>query len=217
VTAAQSDRVIEAAASLPSAAGDFHIFETEDGPHLLLVDGSQIYQIDEALERRLRSARTAGGAALSRVLSEHGLSGPRFMGQRCNLGCTCCYAEGGSFGGAPRDMPWDIAAASVRRLMSDAKPGGRVNLAFLGGEPLVNRELVRQATELAVEVAAARKIAIGFSITTNGTLLNSTMGGRPSLQRQLLLTNTQKRSISDQSSDTVATVARLAVPPVRNL
>jgi len=190
VTVAQTDRGIEAAASLPSAAGSFHIFETEDGPHLLLVDGSQIYQIDEALERRLRSARTAGGAALSRVLSEHSLSGPRFMdgrplvdppmralslavAERCNLGCTYCYAEGGSFGGAPRNMRWDIAAASVRRLMSDAKPGERVNLAFLGGEPLVNRELVRRATELAVEVAAARKIAIGFSITTNGTLLNS--------------------------------------------
>ena len=50
-------------------------------------------------------------------------------------------------------------------------PGERVNLAFLGGEPLVNRSLIRRATALAARIAGERKIPIGFSITTNGTLL----------------------------------------------
>jgi uncharacterized protein len=49
--------------------------------------------------------------------------------------------------------------------------GERVNLAFLGGEPLVNRSLIRRATELAAGIAGERKTPIGFSITTNGTLL----------------------------------------------
>src|ERR1700712_4140037 len=96
--------------------------------------------------------------------------------ERCNLGCTYCYAEGGSFGGAARDMPWEVAEASVRRLFADAQEGERVNLAFLGGEPLTNRPLIRQATELAARLANETRVAIGFSITTNGTLLNADDG-----------------------------------------
>ena len=98
------------------------------------------------------------------------------VAERCNLGCTYCYAEGGSFGGTPRDMPWEVAEASVRRLFAEASPGERVNLAFLGGEPLVNRSLIRRATEFAAGLAGERKIPIGFSITTNGTLVTAEDG-----------------------------------------
>jgi uncharacterized protein len=69
-------------------------------------------------------------------------------------------------------MSWEVAEASVRRLLIDAEPGERVNLAFLGGEPLTNRPLIRRATEYAAQLAAERRTPIGFSITTNGTLLN---------------------------------------------
>ena len=178
-----------APAQLPSGP-DFHLFYTDDGPHLLLVDGSQIFKIDEELEQQLARAILSGQQAARSVLSEHSLGLTRFMGdeplvappvralslavaERCNLGCTYCYAEGGSFGGTPRNMPWEIAEASVHRLLAEAKTGERVNLAFLGGEPLVNRDLIRQATELAARLAGIRKIPIGFSITTNGTLLNA--------------------------------------------
>lgn len=172
---------------------DFHLLATEHGPHLLLVDGSQLFQIDEALEQRLRAAGTAGRQAARAVLAEAGLSMRRFVddeplidppvralslavAERCNLGCTYCYAEGGSFGGKPRNMEWEVAEASVVRLFADASPGERVNLAFLGGEPLVNRSLIRRATELAVRVARDKRVAVGFSITTNGTLLNADDG-----------------------------------------
>jgi hypothetical protein len=40
-------------------ADDFHLFETEDGPHLLVLDGSQIFKIDEELRQRLCAARAA--------------------------------------------------------------------------------------------------------------------------------------------------------------
>ena len=55
-----------------------------------------------------------------------------------------------------------------------ALPGGggeRVNLAFLGGEPLLNRGVLRAATERAYVLAAERGIDVTFSITTNGTRL----------------------------------------------
>jgi len=174
-------------------ARDFHLFHTDDGPHLLLVDGSQVFKIDDDLRRRLTAAATQGEQEVAGVLAEHGLGGKRFIGEeplvdpplralslavaeRCNLGCTYCYAEGGSFGGPARDMPWEVAEASVRRLFAQAQPGERVTLAFLGGEPLVNRPLIRRATALAAAIAGERRIPIGFSITTNGTLLTADDG-----------------------------------------
>ena len=72
----------------------------------------------------------------------------------------------------------------MRRLFAEASPGERVNLAFLGGEPLVNRTLIRRATELAAGIASERNIPIGFSITTNGTLAHP---GRWRLLRALWL------------------------------
>jgi uncharacterized protein len=177
----------------PTSAKDFHLFHTEDGPHLLLVDGSQLFQIDEDLGRRLAAAELDGADATQAALAEHGLGLKKFIGdeplenpplralslavaQRCNLGCTYCYAEGGSFGGPGQSMEWDVAEASVRRLFADAVPGERVTLAFLGGEPLANRPLIRRATELAAGIAVQRSVPISFSITTNGTLLTADDG-----------------------------------------
>jgi uncharacterized protein len=168
-------------------AADIHLFDTEDGPHLLLVDGSQLFKIDEDLGRRLAAAATDGRETVRAVLTQHRLGRNRFIGdepladpplralslavaERCNLGCTY-RAEGGSFGGAARNMPWEVAEASVRRLFAQVERGERVTLAFLGGEPLTNRPVIRHATELAVAIAGGRGVPIGFSITTNGTLL----------------------------------------------
>jgi uncharacterized protein len=172
---------------LPCAGKDFYLFDTTDGPHLLVVDGSQIFKIDAQLAGQLARIRREDGAA-SAVLARHGLGLKRFIAdepladppiralslavaERCNLGCTYCYAQGGSFGGAPHAMSWKTAEASIQRLFAGVKPGERVNLSFLGGEPLTNRSVIRRATELAAQYASDRDISISFSITTNGTLL----------------------------------------------
>src|SRR5262249_25932113 len=129
-------------------ARDFHLFHTAEGPHLLLVDGSQLFRIDDNLSRRLTAAAARGEQAVRAELAEHGLGRRRFIGddplsgpplralslavaERCNLGCTYCYAQGGSFGGPARNMPWEVAQAAVQRLFAEAKPGERVTLAFL--------------------------------------------------------------------------------------
>lgn len=44
-------------------------------------------------------------------------------------------------------------------------------LAFLGEEPLLNRSLVRECTELGQSLSEDTGIGVSFSITTNGTLL----------------------------------------------
>src|SRR5262249_60400583 len=93
--------------------------------------------------------------------------------ERRSLGWPSCPAQGGSSGGPGRAMPPAVAEAAVRRLVGDAAPGERVNLAFLGGEPLLNRELVRQTTELAADPPPPRGGPIGFSFPPNGTRLTA--------------------------------------------
>lgn len=171
-----------------NSPADLHRFETDFGPHVLIVDGSRIYAIDPELGHEIDTAASAGPEAVRHVMSAQGFSDQVFMreaelrdpplrslslavAQKCNLGCQYCYAQGGSFGGAEKEMPWPVAAASVQRLFDQARAGERVNLAFLGGEPLTHRALVRQATELAARIAAERGVPVGFAITTNGTLL----------------------------------------------
>jgi uncharacterized protein len=168
---------------------DLHLVDTEYGPHLLLANGSRIFAIPEALHDRLETAAVAGPSALADLLTAEGLAAGPFIdetaplrdpplralslavAQKCNLGCSYCYAEGGGFGGSPRAMSWSVAEAAVRRLLDGAAPGERCHLSFLGGEPLTNRAVIRRACELATELARTKGVAIGFAITTNGTLL----------------------------------------------
>lgn len=168
---------------------ELHLFATEYGPHLMLANGSRIFGLTDALAERIEAAALAGPSALDDLLSAEGLAAGRFIddaaplcepplralslavAQKCNLGCTYCYAEGGGFGGPARAMPWPVAEAAVRRLVEGAAPGERVHLSFLGGEPLTNRATIRRACELAAGLARAKGVAIGFAITTNGTLI----------------------------------------------
>src|SRR5258708_39103269 len=85
----------------PSARRDLYLFDSTDGPHLLLVDGSQIFKIDADLAGQLAVAQGDGTARA--LLAEHGLGLKRFVGdepladppvralslavaERCNLG-----------------------------------------------------------------------------------------------------------------------------------
>ncbi|MGO7860191.1 radical SAM protein [Rhizobium ruizarguesonis] len=92
------------------------------------------------------------------------------VAQKCNLGCTYCYAQQGTFGGSSTEMTDDVARAAVDQLLREAQ-GRPVTLAFMGGEPLVNRKTLHAATRYAAIQAAERRIPIGFSLTTNATLV----------------------------------------------
>ena len=68
-------------------------------------------------------------------------------------------------------MALSDALRAVDLLVGDAEPGARLNLAFLGGEPLVNRPTLQAAARRARELAEKRGAIVNYSITTNGTLL----------------------------------------------
>ena len=165
------------------------IFDTDDGPHLFLANGSRIYTVPDSFAaefRRVQSERD--DRQMSRLLAEHDLKAPAYIddqpiepfahrsislavAQKCNLGCTYCYAQGGSFGGPPSNMSTAVALRAVNNLITNLPVGAHANIAFLGGEPLVNRPVIRAATDYAVSLAQQHDVSVGFSITTNGTLL----------------------------------------------
>jgi uncharacterized protein len=170
-----------------------HLIESALGGHLFVADGSRLFDADAGLFASYRSAIEDGSTGIDELLRQAGLVERPFIddtplappplralslaiAQKCNLGCTYCYAQQGEFGGAAKNMELAEALRAVDLLVANAEPGARLNLAFLGGEPLVNRKVLRAATEHALTLARGRDAKMTFSITTNGTLLTEDDG-----------------------------------------
>jgi uncharacterized protein len=170
-----------------------HLIESALGGHLFVADGSRLFDADAGLFASYRSAIEDGSTGIDELLRQAGLVERPFIddtplappplralslaiAQKCNLGCTYCYAQQGEFGGAAKNMELAEALRAVYLLVANAEPGARLNLAFLGGEPLVNRKVLRAATEHALTLARGRDAKMTFSITTNGTLLTEDDG-----------------------------------------
>ena len=167
----------------PSEAA-LHLFETDAGRHAFVPDGSRVYDLEPATYRVLAQ----GGAGMEEALRAFDTGGRLFVDDRpldpppvrslslnvaqtCNLACGYCYAAGGEFGGPAARMSWDVAQRALQQLFRDAAPGERIRIAFLGGEPLIARELIRKVTVSACELGAECGIEPAFAVTTNGTLL----------------------------------------------
>ncbi|MDL2405202.1 radical SAM protein [Rhizobium calliandrae] len=159
-----------------------------DRHQLFLPNASRVYTVEYDIVERLEAASRLGDEAVEALLDELGLWLPPVIddtpvispslyalslavAQKCNLGCVYCYADAGEFNGPAKSMKQATALQSVDFLLAGHEPGERVNLAFLGGEPLANRPVLRAATEYAARRAGDMGVRVGFSITTNGTLL----------------------------------------------
>lgn len=165
------------------AAHDYMRFQSAIGTHVLLVDGSRIYDLDaQALagfdERELGEAlATMLPSDAERFVDDAPLAPTAIRAlslnvmQACNLACTYCYADKGRFGGKAESMDESVALQAVQLLLDQAGRGNRAVLGFMGGEPLLNRALVHAITPKATALAVAHGVALQFSITTNATLV----------------------------------------------
>lgn len=83
----------------------------------------------------------------------------------CNLRCRYCYA-GQKF---RRAMSWEVARRGIELGLSDRSPW--MDLAFFGGEPLLEFPLLQRALAYAREMAAPQATKVRPQVTTNGTML----------------------------------------------
>jgi len=141
---------------------------------LLLLEGSRIYAFPEGTALKANE--------LSDLLAETARQPPpvRFerqpsalslnIAQSCNLACSYCYADEGRFGGEPQMMSLETALAAIRRHISESSAKA-VSVGFIGGEPVLNRDVLHRSVQFASREAERKGIEITFGITTNGTLL----------------------------------------------
>lgn len=91
--------------------------------------------------------------------------------EQCNLRCTyCCYS--GSYEGNRTHSSKSMSKEDVDRTLSfirENAKGDKLHIAFYGGEPLVNYDILQYAI---AKAEAIWQEAVSFSITSNGTLLN---------------------------------------------
>jgi uncharacterized protein len=149
----------------------FHVVESE--PRMLLsVNGSGLFAIPQEWSASDIAAALASAGAPEIQFQEEPSAISLNVAQTCNLSCSYCYADEGRFGKQPRLMPEDIAFRTIDRLI-EGNRGQRASIGFIGGEPLLNRELVHQATRYAAARARQTGTMLTFGITTNATLMDS--------------------------------------------
>ena len=163
----------------------FHRFRSESAEHLLIVPFSRVFDLSSELARgfdagdpsvlalaHALAAPTRDEVPLEDVVVPSPQSISLNVSVACNLACSYCYASGGAFNGAqPSAMSWSTAQRAIDQLLSGADHARPVTIAFMGGEPFVNRSLIHRAVAYADAAAKSREIDVRFSVTTNGTLL----------------------------------------------
>jgi sulfatase maturation enzyme AslB (radical SAM superfamily) len=82
----------------------------------------------------------------------------------CNLRCGYCYQNDKK----SRRMDWETLRAAIDLLFLSRRP--EVRLLFIGGEPLLEFELIRRGVAYAAE-ARPPGLKVRYAIVTNGTLV----------------------------------------------
>lgn len=173
------------------SSANFHAFEAEPGKMLFDVHSGRIFPVNASLMQTIEQAVTIGDTQRANLLASMAGLNPvnqplmtppesipvrsfsLAVAQKCNLGCTYCYADNGTFGGSQKNMPLDVAIDSVEALLVDIVSGEKITLAFMGGEPLINRKVLHEVTRYAAKRAKELRISVDFSITTNATIIRA--------------------------------------------
>ncbi|MDQ0215886.1 uncharacterized protein J2S13_002306 [Oikeobacillus pervagus] len=91
----------------------------------------------------------------------------------CNLRCTYCYAGDGEYGVPQKYMTMETADHAIQFLMENSFGEDTVNIVLFGGEPLLNWKTLKHVVEKATEEGRKWGKQVGFSLTTNGTKMNT--------------------------------------------
>ncbi len=86
----------------------------------------------------------------------------------CNLACDYCFVRRKN---AHDRMSFTTAQKAIDLLLEHAVVPN-VAITLIGGEPLLEMELIKKIVPYALEAGQARNLQVAWAITTNGTLIN---------------------------------------------
>ncbi len=115
--------------------------------------------------RRMRK-RVSGLAAVTPKIHSITLH----VANDCNLRCSYCYGNGGTYGEERRLMDWQTARESVDFLVRSSNSRKELSIAFFGGEPLMNFPMIERIVGYCETVGKKLDKKFTYSLTTNGTL-----------------------------------------------
>lgn len=123
----------------------------------------------EELEKNniLRTSANNIDGKLSEKIQVHSLT--LMVCQECNLRCNYCYGEGGEYhdrGIMNQETGKKAIVFGLENCVENS-----LSIIFFGGEPLMQFGLIRELVQFAYEEAQKHSVKIGFSITTNATLI----------------------------------------------
>lgn len=90
----------------------------------------------------------------------------------CNIRCGYCFASTGDYHGGRKLMPLEVAKKAIDFLILNSGNRKRLEVDFFGGEPMLNFEVVKATIGYAREKEKEFGKRIGFTMTTNATLLD---------------------------------------------
>ncbi|MBN1872639.1 MAG: radical SAM protein [Anaerolineae bacterium] len=97
-----------------------------------------------------------------------------YLAEACNLRCRYCYVNAHDALNHGL-MPWEIAKQAIDLVFARAGNADSINITFFGGEPLLNKPVLKQVIAYSQELGQARGKRVGYSMTTNATLLDDEM------------------------------------------
>ena len=90
----------------------------------------------------------------------------------CNLACRYCFAEEGEYHGRRAMMSYEVGKQALDFLIANSGNRKNLEVAFFGGEPLMNWDVVKKLVEYGREQEKLHNKNFRFTLTTNGVLLN---------------------------------------------
>ncbi len=94
-----------------------------------------------------------------------------YLAEACNLRCRYCYVNANDALNHGL-MSWDIGRQAIDFVFKRAGSADSVNITFFGGEPLLNKPVLKQAIAYSQQLGAEQGKTVGYSMTTNATLLD---------------------------------------------
>lgn len=89
------------------------------------------------------------------------------VSHNCNLACTYCFADGGTYCGERRTMSYETAKAAIDMLVEASGKRRNLEVDFFGGEPMLDFDVVKKTVLYARSIEKSKNKNFRFTITTN--------------------------------------------------